>query len=179
MNVHPNETTTPTKEGNKMDISDFREMYLKELQEARSVERQLVDALPRMHDAASDDGLKQALKKHLDETRSHLDQVERLLGEHDANPREHQDQSMRSLVAESEKWAGMLNDGALRDAGLIASAQRIEHYEIAVYGTLACWAKQLGLDEDLEALLAILEQEKAADDALSEFAKQDVNPKAQ
>lgn len=94
-------------------------------------------------------------------------------------PDAHEDQSMRGLVAEGKKWALMLDDPALRDAALIASAQRIEHYEIAVYGTLACWAKQLELQDDLDTLLVILEQEKAADDALTECAKLEVNPKAQ
>jgi len=85
---------------------------------------------------------------------------------------------MRRLIDESEKWAGMLAEGALRDAGLIASAQRIKHYEIAVYGTLATWAKQLGLNEDLAELRAILDQGKAADDELSALAKRYVNPSA-
>lgn len=161
-----------------MTISDFREMYLKELQEARSVEAQLVEALPRMQQAANASGLKQAMEMHLDETRSHLEKVEGLLKRHNVDPGEHRDQSMSTLIAESEKWAGMFDNPKLRDAGLIASAQRIEHYEIAAYGTLVCWSKQLGLDEDMSTLLAILDQEKAADGKLSELAKQDVNPEA-
>lgn len=161
-----------------MNIDDFREMYLKELQEARSVETQLIEALPRMKDVASSDELKLAIENHLGETRSQLDRVDMILKRHGVDTAEHNDQSMRTLVAESEKWAEMFDDAALRDAGLIASAQRIEHYEIAAYGTLTSWAKQLGLDEDLEALLTILDQEKAADEKLSELAKRDVNPGA-
>lgn len=161
-----------------MKISTFREMYLKELEEARSVETQLVDALPRMKKAATDEKLKQALEDHLDETRAQLDQVNAILKRHDVDPTEHKDQSMLRLIDESESYIGMLDDAALRDAGLIASAQRIEHYEIAVYGTLACWAKQLGLDDDLETLLAILDQEKTADNLLNDLAKQDVNIEA-
>lgn len=162
-----------------MKIDTLHGLYLKELQEARSVEALLVETLPEMHDMAGSDELKQSLEKHLDETRSHLEQTKALLAKHDVNANAHEDQSMRSLVAEGKKWALMLDDPALRDAALIASAQRIEHYEIAVYGTLACWAKQLELKDDLETLLVILEQEKAADDALTECAKLEVNPKAQ
>ena len=162
-----------------MDITTLRDLYLKELQEVRSVEALLVETLPEMHDMASSDELKQLLKKHLDDTRSHLGHAKRLLAQHDVNSDAHEDQSMRGLVAEGKKWALMLDDPALRDAALIASAQRIKHYEIAVYGTLACWAKQLELQDDLETLLLILEQEKAADDALTECAKLEVNPKAQ
>jgi len=161
-----------------MDISDFRDLYLKELQEARSVERQLVEALPRMKETARDPDLKQALDDHLGETRAQLERIETILDRYGADPSEHEDQSMQRLIDEGEKWAGML-DGALRDAALIASAQRIEHYEIAVYGTLACWAKQLGEDEDLEALLATLDEEKGADEGLTELAKREVNPSAQ
>jgi len=161
-----------------MDISDFRDLYLKELQEARSVENQLVEALPRMKETARDPDLKQAIDDHLGETRAQLERIETILDRYGADPSEHEDQSMKRLIDEGEKWAGML-DGALRDAALIASAQRIEHYEIAVYGTLACWAKQLGEDEDLEALLATLDEEKGADEGLTELAKREVNPSAQ
>ena len=161
-----------------MDISDFRDLYLKELQEARSVENQLVEALPRMKETARDPDLKQALEDHLGETRAQLERIETILDRYGADPSEHRDQSMKRLIDEGEKWAGML-DGALRDAALIASAQRIEHYEIAVYGTLASWAKQLGEDEDLDALLATLDEEKGADEGLTELAKREVNPSAQ
>jgi ferritin-like metal-binding protein YciE len=94
------------------------------------------------------------------------------------DPREHVDQAMQAMLKEAEKWAGMVPDQDLRDAGLIASAQRVEHYEIAVDGSLATWAKQLGLDEDLPVLLDILEEEKRTDDTLSTLAKRVVNPDA-
>ena len=84
---------------------------------------------------------------------------------------------MQAMLQEAEKWANMVQDRDLRDAGIIASAQRVEHYEIAVYGSLATWAKQLGLDEDMQALLAILE-EKRTDERLSRLAKRVVNPDA-
>ncbi len=161
-----------------MNVSNLKDMYVAELQEARSLEEQLVGALPRMADRATDPGLKEGMTEHLGETRSHLQRVEDILGRHGAKAREHTDQSMQTLIGESEKWADMVDDSSLRDAGLIASAQRIEHYEIAAYGTLACWAKQLGLKEDLETLLSILEEEKAADGKLSQLAKREVNPEA-
>jgi ferritin-like metal-binding protein YciE len=85
---------------------------------------------------------------------------------------------MQAMLQEAEKWANMVQDRDLRDAGLIASAQRVEHYEIAVYGSLATWAKQLGLEEDLQVLLAILEEEKRTDERLSMLAKRMINPDA-
>ncbi|ARP95992.1 YciE/YciF ferroxidase family protein [Bordetella genomosp. 13] len=72
----------------------------------------------------------------------------------------------------------MVTDPDLRDAGLIASAQRVEHYEIAVYGTMATWAEQLGLDDDMQTLPAILDEEKRTDQRLSELAKRAINPEA-
>ena len=85
---------------------------------------------------------------------------------------------MQAIVREAEEWARMVQDPDLRDAGLIASAQRVEHYEIAVYGTLATWAKQLGLDEDERTLHANLGEEKRTDETLTRLAKQVINPDA-
>jgi ferritin-like metal-binding protein YciE len=131
-----------------------------------------------MAEMASHPELKQAVQRHLEETRSQRDRLDQILRRCGAEPRAHQDQSMQAIVRESEKWARMVQDPHLRDAGLIASAQRIEHYEIAVYGTLATWAKQLGLDEDERTLHAILEEEKRTDERLTGLAKQLVNPDA-
>jgi len=161
-----------------MNVDNFREMYMAELQELRSVEAQLVEALPKMADMASHPELKQAIQTHLDETRWQQSQLDEILRRHGVDPREHVDQAMQAMLKEAEKWAGMVPDQDLRDAGLIASAQRVEHYEIAVYGSLATWAKQLGLQEDLQVLHAILDEEKRTDDKLSTLAKRVVNPDA-
>jgi ferritin-like metal-binding protein YciE len=161
-----------------MNVDNFREMYTAELQELRSVEAQLVGALPKMADMASHPELKQAFQSHLEETRSQQSRLDEILRRHGAEPREHVDQAMQAMLQEGEKWAHMVQDQDLRDAGIIASAQRVEHYEIAVYGSLATWAKQLGLDEDLQALLAILEEEKRTDERLSTLPKRVVNPDA-
>jgi len=161
-----------------MNVDNFREMYIAELQELRSVEAQLVEALPKMADMAGHPELKQAIQTHLEETRWQQSQLDEILRRHGVDPREHVDQAMQAMLKEAEKWAGMVPDQDLRDAGLIASAQRVEHYEIAVYGSLATWAKQLGLDEDLPALLDILEEVKRTDESLSTLAKRVVNPDA-
>jgi ferritin-like metal-binding protein YciE len=103
--------------------------------------------------------------------------MEDLVQRHGRTERE-SDGSMRAMIAEAEKMIARMPPGAVRDAELIASTQRIEHYEIAVYGTLATYAKGLGLPEDKKILGAILEQEKAADEALTDIATGVVNPKA-
>jgi ferritin-like metal-binding protein YciE len=161
-----------------MNVTSLRDLYIAELQETRSVEGQLIEALPRMADVAGHPELKQGIQTHLEETRAHQSRVEEILRRHNAEPREHVDQAMQAMLQEAEKWATMVQDRDLRDAGIIASAQRVEHYEIAVYGSLATWAKQLSLDEDLQTLLAILEEEKRTDERLSALAKRMVNPDA-
>jgi ferritin-like metal-binding protein YciE len=161
-----------------MKVDDFRQLYVSELQELRSVEEQLVQALPKMAGMAAHPELKEAIQSHLEETQSQRDRLDEILRRCGAEPRAHEDHSMRALLRESEKWARMVQDPELRDAGLIASAQRVEHYEIAVYGTLATWAELLGLNEDQRALHAILEEEKRTDEKLTGLAKQLVNPDA-
>lgn len=161
-----------------MDIDTLKRLYVAELQEARSVEAQLCGALPKMVERASTQALRQALDDHLAETRAHLEKMDAILKGHAAEPRAHRDQSMQTILAEAEKWIGMVDDPACRDAALIASIQRVEHYEIAVYGTLTAWARQLGLEEDAERLHGILGEEKAADDTLTQLAKWGVNPQA-
>jgi ferritin-like metal-binding protein YciE len=131
-----------------------------------------------MASSANDPQLKKAFEAHLEETRQHRQALEDLLKGHGASSREHTDQSMQAMIQEAQKWAGIVQEPKFRDAGLIASAQRVEHYEIAVYGTLATWAKQLGLDEDLSKVLNILKQEKAADEKLTSLAKDAINPSA-
>jgi ferritin-like metal-binding protein YciE len=161
-----------------MNVTSLRDLYIAELQEIRSVEEQLVAALPRMAGVSGHPELKQGIQTHLEETRAQQSRVEEILRRHSAEPREHVDQAMQAMLQEAEKWASMVQDQNLRDAGLIASAQRVEHYEIAVYGSLATWAKQLGLDDDLQVLLAILEEERRTDERLSRLAKRMINPDA-
>ena len=161
-----------------MNIDDFRKMYVAELQELRDVEDQLVDALPRMAQLVSAPQLRQALESHLNETRAQRTELDRLLLQHKAVATKHEDSSMRAMIREADRWATTVTDPECRDAGVIASAQRIEHYEIAVYGTLAAWAQQLQLESDFQTLHRILEQERRADETLTRLAKTRINPKA-
>jgi ferritin-like metal-binding protein YciE len=161
-----------------MNIKDFREMYISELQEACSVEEMLVGALPKMAEKAKHDRLRQAIQSHLEETKGHKQKVEAILKRHGASTKEHTDQSMQSLIGEAEKMTKIVGDGPLREAAMIASAQRIEHYEIALYGTLATYAEMLGLDDDKDTLASILEEEKDADEQLSDLAFGVINPEA-
>jgi ferritin-like metal-binding protein YciE len=161
-----------------MHLDDFRGMYNAELQEARSLEAQLVNALPKMADAAENQALSDAFRMHLEETRGHQRGVEGILKKLGVSATEHDDQSMHTLIDETAKMIDMTDRGPIRDAALIASAQRVEHYEIAVYGTLATYAKWLGRDDDKQTLADIMEEEKNADEKLSELADGTINPTA-
>lgn len=158
-----------------MQITSFKDMYVAELQEIVSMEKQLAETLLHMAEVASNPSLKQALKRHREETQAHEERVASILQKHGASPRAHTDQSMQALVRESEKMLEMLKGNDLRDAGLIASAQKIEHYEIAAYGTAAALAGQLDLRDEQKMLHQLLEEEKKTDSLLTKIAKGEVN----
>ncbi len=161
-----------------MELTNFRDMYLAELQELVSVEEQLAKSLKRMAAVASHPALKDALKEHGEETRVQKERLESILRKHGADPNAHTDQAMQALVRENKKMLTMLKGNDLRDAGLIASAQKLEHYEIAAYGTAAALAGQLELRDEQKMLHMSLEEEKRADMLLTQLAKGEVNPHA-
>ena len=107
-----------------MNVGDLRTMYVAELQELRSVEDQLVTALPKIAQLVEHPQLRQALERHLAETESQRNRLDELLKRHNATPTAHEDSSMRAIIREADRWAGMVSDADCRDAGIIASAQR-------------------------------------------------------
>ena len=161
-----------------MKIANFKDMYIAELQEMVSMEGQLADELPRMAEVASHRSLKRVLTHHREETQIQRERLVSILQKHGANPRAHTDQAMQALVNETEMMLGMLKGNEVRDAGLIASAQKLEHYEIAAYGTVAALAGQLDLRNDQQMLHESLEEKKQADVRLTKLAKSEVNPEA-
>jgi len=161
-----------------MQITSFKDMYIVELQELMSLERQLVEALLQMAAVASHPSLKKTLMHHREQTQVQRERLNSLLKKHGADPRAHMDQAMQALVNETEKMMTIVKGNDLRDAALIASAQKVEHYEIAAYGTAAALAGQLGLRDDQLLLHESLEEEKWADDVLTRLAKGEVNQDA-
>ena len=161
-----------------MEISTFKDMYLAELQELVSVEEQLAEALLRMAAAASHPALKDALVDHHAETIAQKERLLAILRTHGVDPGAHVDQAMQALISETRKMLGMLEGDDLRDAGLIASVQKLEHYEIAAYGSAAALAGQLELRDDQMLLHDSLLEEKEADALLTDIAKGEVNPDA-
>jgi ferritin-like metal-binding protein YciE len=158
-----------------MEIKSFKDMYLAELQELMSVAAQLAEALPRMAEAASHPALKQALLDHGEETALQKQRLESILQKYGANPNAHADQAMQALLDETRKMFTILKGDDLRDAGLIASIQKLEHYEIAAYGTAAALAGQLEFRDDQKLLHEGLEAAKKTDLSLTQLAKREIN----
>jgi ferritin-like metal-binding protein YciE len=161
-----------------MEIHSFKNMYIAELQELASVEAQLSDALLRMAGAACHPSLKRALVHHRAQTETQRERLMTILLKHGASPAAHTDQAMQAMLRETSKMMTMVKDDKLRDAGLIASAQKIEHYEIAAYGTAAALAGQLDLRDEQKMLHLSLEEERQVDLQLTKLAKSEINPDA-
>jgi ferritin-like metal-binding protein YciE len=158
-----------------MQISKFKEMYLAELQELASVEEQLAEALPRLAEVASHQTLKGVLMHQAEQALAQKRRLESILQKHGAKAGAHIDQAMQALVHETEKMFSMLKGNDLRDAGLVASAQKLEHYQIAAYGTAAALAGQLDMRDDEKMLHQSLDEEKKNDVMLTQLAEREVN----
>lgn len=160
---------TPTK---------LEDMFLMMLKDIYHGEKQILKALPKMAKQAESERLKKALQRHLEETKGQVERIEnvfKLLGK---PARGETCEAIKGLIEEGEEIMEKADSGPVCDAGMIAAGQAIEHYEMARYGTLVAWAKQLGLVEASKLLEETLAQEKSADSKLNEIALGEVNRKA-
>ncbi|MDP9255638.1 MAG: ferritin-like domain-containing protein [Actinomycetota bacterium] len=153
-----------------MEITSIRDVYADQLGDLRSAETQLIAALPKMANAASDPDLKQAFTNHLEQTRGHLDRLQRIISEFPASVPDETCEAMKGLVTEGDEIVNATGDAAAKDAALIAAAQRVEHYEIAAYGTARTLARQLDLGEASGLLDQTLDEESDADKLLTKLA---------
>ena len=159
-----------------MKIQSFEDLFQDMLQDIYYVEKKLVKTLPGMAKKATAPDLRTAIEDHLTETEGHvqrLEQVFELLGK---TPKAKKCEAFEGLIAEAEEVMSEITDKQTLDAAIIASAQAVEHYEIARYGTLCSWAEQLGQDDAADLFEKTLEEEKAADEKLTEIAEEEVNP---
>jgi len=153
-----------------MKMESLRELYVEELQDLYSAETQITKALPKMVKAATSQTLKDAFESHLEETKEQikrLDQIFENLGE---SSKGKTCEGMKGLLKEGDELMKEDADPEVLDAGLISAAQRVEHYEMAGYGTVRTYAELLGEDEAVTLLEATLKEEKAADSKLSKVA---------
>lgn len=158
-----------------MKIDSLEKLYVHELKDLHSAESQILDALPKMINAASDDELKKALESHRKETEEHLVRIERLFQNLDFEPGGHKCKGIEGLIKEGEDVLAETEDDAVRNAAIVASCQRVEHYEMAAYGVARAFASKLGRHDDAEVLTTTLEEEGHADRTLTQIAEHRLN----
>jgi ferritin-like metal-binding protein YciE len=155
-----------------MENQGLRELYIEELKDLYSAENQLVKALPKLAKAANSDELRQGFEEHLDQTRGHVERLDQIFEQLDENPKGKKCAGMEGLVKEGSEVMDEDYEDSLMDAALIGAAQRVEHYEIAAYGTVVAFAELLGEDEQRGLLEQTLQEEKETDEKLTELSKE-------
>lgn len=160
------------------DIQTIDDLFVHQLKDIYYAEKQIVKNLPTMIEKASDKALKQGLGAHLEETKNHVRRLEQVFAMHGVEPAAVDCPAIDGIIKEAKEVSGEIADASVLDAGITAAAQAIEHYEIARYGTLVAWAKQLGRDDCADLLRQTLEEEKTADKKLTEVAVSHVNRRA-
>ena len=158
-----------------MKMQNLQDLLLDQVRDLYDAEKQLVKALPKMAEAASSPQLKRAFEDHWQQTRGHVTRLEEVFKHLGHSPKAKSCKAMEGLVEEGAELIGAKAEPEVRDAGLIAAAQKVEHYEIAGYGCLATWADQLSMGEVKRLLGETLEEEKQADHLLNQIAKQQIN----
>jgi ferritin-like metal-binding protein YciE len=154
-----------------MSIENLADAFYAELQDIYSAEKQLTKALPKMAKNASSDELREAFESHLAETEQQVERVAKAFEDTGKSARSKKCAAMAGIIKEGEELMTEDADPAVKDAMLIAAAQKVEHYEIATYGTLCTWAASLGYDNALLLLKQNLDEEETADSKLSELAE--------
>jgi ferritin-like metal-binding protein YciE len=153
-----------------MKLENLQQLYLKELRDLYSAENQITDALPKLIEAANNSELKNALQKHLNVTQTQIGRLEQIFQTLNEKPTGETCKGMKGVIKEGDEIVSAGNDPSTVDAGIISAAQRVEHYEMAGYGTVRTYAKLLGRDQDSQLLQQTLDEEKEADQALTQIA---------
>jgi len=154
-----------------MKNENLRELLVEELKDLYSAENQLTKALPKVAKNSSDPQLKKAIESHLKETEGHVARLEQIFEKLDESPKGKTCEGMKGLITEADERIKEGGEPSVLDAGLIADAQRVEHYEIAAYGSARTFANLLGEKEIVQLLEATLKEEKAADAKLTSIAE--------
>ena len=160
------------------DIKTLDDLFVHTLRDIYYAEKQIVKSLPDMIEKASDPQLKRGFKTHLGETENHVARLEEVFRMHGVEIRGVDCPAIDGILEEAEEIAGEVDDKRVMDAALIAAAQAVEHYEIARYGSLIAWAKQLGRADCASVLQRTLDEEKATDRKLTDMAESAVNLRA-
>ncbi|MCW0402166.1 ferritin-like domain-containing protein [Xanthomonas sacchari] len=161
-----------------MAVRTIDELFIHELSDIYSAEKQLTKALPRLARASTNPALRAAFEAHLEETQGQIERIDQIVENGNLRLKRIKCAAMEGLVEEGKEVIESIEAGPVRDAALIGGAQKVEHYEIASYGTLAAMAKQLGMDDALSLLLETLNEEKSTDEKLTLLAEQGGNEEA-
>jgi ferritin-like metal-binding protein YciE len=159
-------------------MKNLKDLFEHQLKDLYSAESQLIEALPKMAKTASDDKLKKAFESHLEETKEHQKRIKEICEELGIKPTGEECKAMKGLIKEAEEFIKEDAEKDVKDAGLVAEAQRVEHYEISGYGTAVRYAKELGHDDIAKKLKKTLDQEYGADEKLNKLAEGRLNKEA-
>lgn len=159
-------------------MKTLEDLFHHQLKDLYSAEKQLVDALPKMVKNAKDEKLKKAFSDHLEETKQHKKRLEEVCDELGIDPDGETCKAMQGLIKEAESFLKEDTSDEVKNAGMIAEAQRVEHYEISGYGTVCTYAEELGHKKIAEKLKKTLEEEYGADEKLKKLAEKRINEKA-
>ena len=161
-----------------MKLDTLQKLYTNELRDLYNAEMQLLKALPKMAKAASSEDLKDAFEKHLEQTKGHVERLDEVFQDIDEKPKGKTCKAMKGLIEEGSEILGEDGEESVLDAGIIVAAQKVEHYEIAGYGSVRTFAQLLGKDRSAELLQKTLDEESETNELLNKLAEDIVNPEA-
>jgi ferritin-like metal-binding protein YciE len=161
-----------------MSLDTLEKLYIEELRDLYNAENQLLKALPKMAKGASSPELKDAFEKHLEQTKGHVERLEELFEQRDESPKGKTCKAMKGLIEEGSEILKEEGEDSVIDAGMIVAAQKVEHYEIASYGSVRTFANLLGKDEEAKLLQATLDEESETNEILNQLAEGIVNEEA-
>jgi ferritin-like metal-binding protein YciE len=178
LSIIQNRIQQQEKKGIIMKLNTLKTLYTNELRDLYNAEQQLVKALPKMAKAASSEELQDAFEKHLEQTKTHVERLEEVFEELGEKPKGKTCKAMKGLIEEGSEILQEDGDESVLDAGIIVAAQKVEHYEIAGYGSVRTFAQLLGKDRSADLLQTTLDEESEANELLNKLAEEIVNPEA-
>ena len=162
-----------------MKLDSLEPLFVEELRDIYNAENQLLKALPKMAKGANSPELKRAFEEHLEQTREQVERLDEIFEKLGKNAKGKTCKAMKGLIEEGSEMMEEDGEDSVMDAAIIAGAQKIEHYEIASYGTVRAWAEQLGNEDAVDLLQQTLDEESEANEKLTELAESSVNVEAQ
>src|SRR6266481_4975907 len=170
--------TEPRNRKGSMKLDTLKTLYVDELRDLYNAENKLIKALPKMAKGASSEELQEAFEKHLEQTKTHVERLEEVFEELGEKPKGKTCKAMKGLIEEGSEILHEEGEESVIDAGIIVAAQKVEHYEIASYGSVRTFAQLLGKDSSAELLQTTLDEESEANELLNTLAEDIVNPEA-